>query len=504
MKRYLPICILLALTGMAHTQNLDTLRMGQKTKADFEQQQRQLRQNFTQAQKAECDAFEQNRQQAIAAYAEAMRQAWEKFEVQVFRDYPSHPKPPRPIVCPDDEPPAPTRPVAPLKGITPLSPVPIQVLKPLDLKKSQVVALPEVKFDFYRTPCAVHWDSIWRFSLADVSENAVADAWKVLNGLPLGALLYELAALKERLQLNDWGYIDLVRQFTWRLWGQNTSDAVLLQAYLLSQSGIGMKLARGNKLLYLLIPFEEDVYHSRGFLLSGNRYTILNADTNCQDWYVFNKELSDVRKTSLVQYFCPNLIYTPADSKKFSAKRYPELQVSISPNQNLIDYYQACPLTSQWDCYVKASLSDELKESLYPRLRNEIAGKSQIEAVSVLLNFVQTAFKYKTDGEQFGYERPLFGDEIFYYPYSDCEDRSILFSILVRDLVGLQVLLTYYDNPGHLSTAVKFTQAGASGYYFDMEDGHYTICDPTYIGASIGKCMPSYIDVSPKKIIRIE
>ena len=504
MFRYLPIFILLVLTGMAHAQNLDTLRIGQATKADFEQRQRQLRQHFNQTQRDERENFEQKRQQAIAEYAEAMRQAWEKFEVQVFRDYPSHPKPPRPIVCPDNEPPAPTRPIAPLKGVTPLSPLPIRGAKPLDLKKSKIVALPEVKFDFYRTPCSVHWDTIWRFSLADVSENAVADAWDALSGLPLEALLYELANLKERLQLNDWGYIDLVKQFTWRLLGQNTSDAVLLQAYILAQSGMGMKLARGKKRLYLLIPFEEDVYHSRGFLLSGNRYTILNADTNCKEWHIFNKEFPGTRKASLVQYACPNLIYTPTDSQTFSAKRYPELQVSISPNQNLIDYYQACPLTSYWDCYVKATLSDELKESLYPILRNEIAGKTQIEAVARLLNFVQTAFKYKTDGDQFGYERPLFGDETFFYPYSDCEDRSILFSILVRELVGLHILLTYYDNPGHLSTAVKFTQKGASGYYFDMEDGHYTICDPTYIGASIGKCMPSFIDVAPKQVIRIE
>lgn len=503
MKQYLSICFLFVLSGLIHAQNPDSLRSGQKTLADFEQQQKQLLQDFNQAQKTAQTTFEQHRKQAAAEYAEAMRQAWEKFEIHAAIPGPAHPKPPRPIVRPDDAPPVPTRPI-PLQDVVPLAPRPIPVSKPADLKKPRAVSLPEVKFEFYRTPCAVHWDNQWRFALPDASENAVADVWAKLATLPLEVVLYELADLQERLQLNDWGYIDLIKQFTGRLWRPNASEAVLLQAYLLTQSGINVKLARGNSRIFMLIPFEETIYQKRYFTLDGQRYTVLETDTSCHAWHIFNKEFPGTRKTSLVQHVCPNLVYTPVDAKEFSSKRYPELQAVISPNQNLIDYYQGCPLTFHWDCYVKASLSDELKERLYPTLRRNIAGKSQVEAVSMLLNFVQTAFDYKTDGDQFGYERPLFGDETFYYPYSDCEDRSILFSILVRELLGLQVLLTYYDNPGHLSTAVKFTQEKASGYYFDLEDGHYTICDPTYIWASPGECMPKFVDVAPQRIIRIE
>lgn len=81
-------------------------------------------------------------------------------------------------------------------------------------------------------------------------------------------------------------------------------------------------------------------------------------------------------------------------------------------------------------------------------------GKSKSEAANTLIDFVQTAFEYKTDEEQFGYERPLFADETLYYPYSDCEDRAIFYSILVRDLLGLDVVLLHY--PNHLATAVSF------------------------------------------------
>jgi hypothetical protein len=178
------------------------------------------------------------------------------------------------------------------------------------------------------------------------------------------------------------------------------------------------------------------------------------------------------------------------------SRRFPNLKITISENKNLIDFYNDYPLSSKWDFYSAASLSEETKRTLYPILRREIAGKSTSDAANMLINFVHTAFDYPTDGDQFGYERPLFGDETFYYPYSDCEDRSILYAILVRELLGLETVLLNY--PGHLATAVHFPDNTAHGWHFRWEDRVYTICDPTYIGADAGDCMTQFQTVAPK------
>ena len=84
-------------------------------------------------------------------------------------------------------------------------------------------------------------------------------------------------------------------------------------------------------------------------------------------------------------------------------------------------------------------------------------------------------------------DRTFFADESMYYPYCDCEDRSVLFSRLVRDLMNLDVVLIYY--PGHLATAVKFSQP-VNGDYITYDGDRYTICDPTYINAPVGMTMP--------------
>ena len=92
----------------------------------------------------------------------------------------------------------------------------------------------------------------------------------------------------------------------------------------------------------------------------------------------------------------------------------------------------------------------------------------------------------------------FFAEESLFYPYCDCEDRSILFSRLVRDLLGLKVLLVYY--PGHLATAVHFTES-VTGDYISLDNQKYVVCDPTYIGAPVGATMPDMDNESAKVIL---
>ena len=147
--------------------------------------------------------------------------------------------------------------------------------------------------------------------------------------------------------------------------------------------------------------------------------------------------------------------------------------------------------------YANTPICDEVKNELYPQLKKNIQGRSKLDAAERLLNFVQTAFTYEYDDKVWGGDRAFFAEETLYYPYCDCEDRSILFSHLVRDLLGLKVVLVYY--PGHLATAVQFNEE-VNGDYLVVNGRKYTICDPTYIGASIGRTMPQ-MDNSTAKVI---
>ena len=80
-------------------------------------------------------------------------------------------------------------------------------------------------------------------------------------------------------------------------------------------------------------------------------------------------------------------------------------------------------------------------------------------------------------------------EETLLYPYSDCEDRSILFSFLVNNLTGLKVV--GLDYPEHIATAVKFNTP-VKGDAINHNGARYVVCDPTYINADVGMTMPKY------------
>ena len=179
--------------------------------------------------------------------------------------------------------------------------------------------------------------------------------------------------------------------------------------------------------------------------------------------------------------------------RHLQSKRYPAAQADVVCNTDLINFFNSYPTSvadqdvmTRWWFYAMTPLNKASEESLYPALKAAIAGKTEEQAANILINFVQTAFTYGYDNEVWGHDRAFFAEETLFYPYSDCEDRAILFSRLVRDLIGLDVILIMY--PGHMATAVHFNQS-VKGDYVTYNGKRYLVCDPTYINAPIGITM---------------
>ena len=127
-----------------------------------------------------------------------------------------------------------------------------------------------------------------------------------------------------------------------------------------------------------------------------------------------------------------------------------------------------------------------------------IAGRSQLEAVQALTYFVQTALEYEFDNKVWGYDRLFYAEETLFYPYADSEDRAILLSRLVRDLVGLEAMIFYY--PGHLALGVHFDE-DIEGTHVIYNGDRFVLCDPTFINAPVGRAMPDFMDEDPERMI---
>ncbi len=370
-------------------------------------------------------------------------------------------------------------------------PQPLEPIQPRNISKAATYTLY-----LYGSSFPFHFEKDKTLKLRDISEKSVAKMWTLLSDSYFDDIIAECLQQRDERNLCDWAYVKLTEHVAERYCGAKTNEAVVMQMYLLTQSGYQMRIARASDKLTLLMGSSEKIYRYKYFVLDNLKFYILDKSLQDAGMSVFDHAFPKEKPLSLA-LTQPKLNVERTEKRTVFSKRYPDVKVTVETNRNLLDFFNDYPLSAQWPYYSMASMSNVLKEDLYPVLRKAIEGKSELDAVNILLNFVQTGFEYATDDDQFGYERPLYPDETFFYSYCDCEDRSILFSCLVRELVGLDVVMLNF--PKHLATAVHFNEKVA-GSYLTVDDKTYIICDPTFIGAAVGRCAKEYKEIEPRVV----
>lgn len=331
-------------------------------------------------------------------------------------------------------------------------------------------------------------------SLNGLNENAIADAYEALCNSDYKPLLADCAQIRKDLRLNDWGVFTLVRQVADTYCG-TANESIVMQQFLLNEMGYKARMARKatEDKMMLFVATDCSIYAHPYITLNGQNYYNLSGNNEQCQFYMCQKDSPKAKNSVGMQLkeapLFPGTVVSSTHQAKGSAAR-----VTVDVPKALMDFYKDYP-QCDYSVYFNAPVNVAMENRILSSLAPLVQGRNEADAANILINFVQTAFQYQTDGQQFGYEKPFFVEELFYYPYSDCEDRAMLFSYLVRKLLGLDVVLL--DYPEHIATAVRFN-GNVSGDYLMVNGWKYTVCDPTYIGASIGMTMPRYKTVSAK------
>ena len=330
-------------------------------------------------------------------------------------------------------------------------------------------------------------------SIGNMRENAIADAYEAMCKADYKALVDDCRKVKKELNLNDWGIFLFVREASKTLCTDENA-AVVMQQFLLNELGYKSKMARRadrNQML-LFVAADCQVYGHPYFTKDGLNYYNLKSNESCQFYMCQEDSPKAKSKLNMQVNHAPALNAGMVNS--VHKNRSGSVAVSVDVPKSLMEFYGSMP-QCDYSVYVNAEVNPSVASKVLSTLAPLVNGKSEAEAANLLINFVQTGFQYATDQEQFGYEKPFFVEELFYYPYCDCEDRSVLYSYLVRNLLKLDVVLL--DYPNHIATAVCFNE-NVSGDFVTVGGKKYVVCDPTYIGASIGKAMPQFKNVAAK------
>ncbi len=330
-----------------------------------------------------------------------------------------------------------------------------------EVKKPLIQKADDVEFDrtgtsfgFFGVRVILDYDQQFKFDPPKVINPAtISEMWKKLSGANSSDLVSQLQTYKTNLNLNDYAYYLLLKQFAQTLYPDSETGEDLLVWNLMTRSGFKTRIAYADNKLSLMIPSYYTLY-SKSFLKTGglNYYLMRNIGN---DIYTYDKDYPDATNLMDFAINSPLNLNKKVDQKtvdfSFNGKSY---SFNFYINQNLIDFYKEYPQVDI-NTYFDAAVSPETKESIYESFIPVLEEMSETEAVSFLLKFVQTAFDYQTDQQQFYKEKFFFPEEVFFYPYSDCEDRSILFAYLVKTLLNNKIIGIEYPRPHSYSCQIR-------------------------------------------------
>ena len=416
---------------------------------------------------------------------------------------PVKPAPEQPRPAPEIPKPAPViKPPAAPPVVQPVAPPPA----PLPQPTPAPIAPNTLEIMFYGNAVSFKYDPQWKSYriTGAVKPEAMSAFWMMMGGSDYEPTLRAVAAAKRDLKLDDWGEVMLWREVAQALQPGHTGEQSLLLWFFLVKSGFDVRLGYSGNDVHLFVSVGQAVYATQ-FIKVGNQayYAVLDADygKSIRSLYTYDSNYPGKLDPVDIQTVATGFARTePAKRTLVFDYRGKRISLDAAYDQRMVEYLGTVP-QSDFDLYFDTPGSSELRKVLLPELKQYMAGMDEDEAVNFLLDFVQHAFAYKTDDEQFGHEKYFFVEESMYFPYNDCEDRAVFFAWLVRELVGIKVVGLQY--PGHMTTAVALKQVKPGYATVSYAGSRYVIADPTYIGASAGMAMPSYQKLNPTRVVEI-
>lgn len=374
-------------------------------------------------------------------------------------------------------------------------------VKPVPVPVVGVAKGNQIQIDYYGKQLNFYYDTGFNTTVgANVDKESISDYWSRLSRTDYDDLLKQLTAQKKSLQLNDWGYASLIQRLAAEIHISRRNESALLSWFLLVKSGYRARVAYNDSYVFLLVPSEQEMFEVSYFNYGGSRYYAVEFDGDRQQLgqvYTYDGEYPEATKDFDMQLTATVASSDQAERRhlsfEFEDRRY---NIDVAYDRGRVKFLGTYPQLSL-DLYFGSAVYRTTATLLLEQLAADMQGMSETQAVNFLLRFVQTALKYETDEKQFGKENYLFPEETLYYPYSDCEDRAVLFSWLVKSLLKMDVI--GLDYPGHVAAAVHFSQA-MPGDSVSYRGKQYTVTDPTYINAVAGMTMPAFKQFKPAVI----
>jgi hypothetical protein len=464
---------------------------GQLRAQTFEEFQKQIEKEYADFEKETQQQFDQFVARIDAEFADFLAKSFQSFEATAGKPKKPGPKPVKPpkFTQTDQE-------KSTIQPNTPAQKPPSTRLPNIQKSEPENFKGTEIAFDFYGASIQLNYDPrLKSIMLESIAADDIGDWWTLISKSYYNHLISQLQEYKTDLNLNDYAYAQFVKATAEAIQNDNTNQQALLEWFLLTRSRFLAKIAFNQEQLFVLQPALQTRYGENFVLIDNRPYYLPPGTPDNINTYAGQFPEADIIP-DLTIHRPLNLPFEKGVKKiafEHAGKNY---SFEVVYNKNLLNFYNSLPLTDA-SVYFNSAIDLQTKESLTLALKPHLKKLSKADATGLLLSFVQNAFEYQTDQEQFGKEKFLFPDELFHYAASDCEDRSVLFAWLARNLLDIKVVGLAFE--GHMATAVCLDKVEGAG--FEHDGCRYIVADPTFIGAPIGLVMPMVKNQTPDLVL---
>jgi hypothetical protein len=182
-----------------------------------------------------------------------------------------------------------------------------------------------------------------------------------------------------------------------------------------------------------------------------------------------------------------NISEANIESKKlkviFNNKDY---TIKYNINMDLVDFLNTLPKFKLGNIYTSNfGVSNILRNSLLKEIHKYVQNKDTIEGLNFILNFCQQ-IKYTDDIVLWKKERYFFPEQSLNTLNIDCDDKSILFSYLIRQIYNLSSVGILYDDKNHINVGVLYKKSN-NNEFVTFENKNYIVCEPTGNDFQVGQ-----------------
>ncbi len=332
--------------------------------------------------------------------------------------------------------------------------------------------------------------------------------WVMLEKERVGEVVGgELKKLARSMNLNDYLTFELTCSYVNAKFPDASKMArTALVQYLMMHQGYDTRLVSGDGHAFVGLTTPQNIY---GY----GAQPVVNNGTACLSW-LFSIEGDPYPKEGVkISLYSPQGYGTGPSGKTFDfrlnplnipqmpveyCKAFGDIELTGTVNAMMMPIVRRYP-QMETEGFAESIIDPAFHEDLVRQIKEQFSGLSPVDATNKLLTFIQYGFDYATDDEQHGYEKPYFLEENFFYPANDCEDRSILFTYLLWNALGIESQMLAY--PGHESASVHLPESITNNsYYYNYAGEPFVIADPTYYDAQIGDAMPDYRNMLPERV----